>query len=1114
VAAAVTAYQQAVAERLRQAELAHAAEAARAEEAQATAAQERQARQAAQARAAAERRARRLTLGLAASVLLSVLLGGGGWLWLAQQQVARERAALSQRAKTTREVQDALTQAQSLREQARGSRAAAGWTEARAMAKRAEALAESGPVEPELAAQVQTLLRELSEEEKDQQLLAALDAAHLAQAETIVEDNRFAAERAVPLYREALRAYGLPAGELAVEEAAARIKERPAVVREALVAILDYWISLAEDPKLKVAEPHLSWLRGVVTAADPEAWGKDYRVALAEKDKAQRRAALGQLAERVNLRQFPARALTRLARQLLNEGDGAGAVGLLQRAQQRYPGDFWVNQYLGVTLLEHQKPADPAEAIRYLTVAVALRPDSPGTHYNLGNALRQQGKLDEAIAAYHRAIDIDPRSAPAHANLGLALQRQGKLDDAITAYRQAIALDPKHAPTHNSLGNALAQQGKLDDAIAAYRHALDLGDGLAYINLGNALLGKRNPDEAIAAYRAALAIDPNDAGAYYNLGKALQAQGKPDDAITAYRDAIRLQPEYAEAHCNLGLVLQRQGKYAEALAELRTGHALGSKQPGWRYPSALWVQHGLGNALQAQGKLDDAITAYRQALDLDPKYTQAHISLGNALLQQRQLDDAIAAYRQALDIDPKYAPVHNNLGLALQRQGKLDDAITAYRRSLDIDPKYALAHYNLGNALYKQGQRDAAIREYRAALALDPKSALAHHGLGNALMDKGHLDEAIREYREALRLDPKDANAHTNLGIALSKKGEPDEAIGEFRAALAINPNDAKTHSNLGSALADKGRLEEAILEYHEAFRLDPKDAKAHYNLGSVLAEQRQWDAAIQEYRAALALDPTYAWAQYNLGNALQAQGKLDDAITAYREAIRLKPDHAEAHCNLGHVLRQQGKYAEALVELRTGHALGSKQPGWRYPSALWVQEVELEPRLPAILQGEDKPADNAERLTLARLCLSRKKLCVAAVRFYEEAFADDPKLAGDLRQAHRYNAACAAALAGWGQGKDADQLDMKERGRLRQRARDWLQADLALWAKQAASADPKARAVVQRQLKHWQTDADLAGIRDKDAVAKLPAEEQEACRKLWAEVEALLQKAREHAPP
>jgi hypothetical protein len=67
-------------------------------------------------------------------------------------------------------------------------------------------------------------------------------------------------------------------------------------------------------------------------------------------------------------------------------------------------------------------------------------------------------------------------------------------------------------------------------------------------------------------------------------------------------------------------------------------------------------------------------------------------------------------------------------------------------------------------------------------------------------------------------------------------------------------------------------------------------------------------------------------------------------------------------------------------------------------------------------------------------------------LRFYSEAFADDPKLADDLRTRHRYNAACSAALAGCGQGADADKPDDQERARLRQQALAWLRADPAAW--------------------------------------------------------------------
>jgi hypothetical protein len=130
----------------------------------------------------------------------------------------------------------------------------------------------------------------------------------------------------------------------------------------------------------------------------------------------------------------------------------------------------------------------------------------------------------------------------------------------------------------------------------------------------------------------------------------------------------------------------------------------------------------------------------------------------------------------------------------------------------------------------------------------------------------------------------------------------------------------------------------------------------------------------------------------------------------------------------------------------------------------------------------------------------------------YADSFAADPQLAGDLPTAHRYDAACAAALAGAGQGADAGKLDAKERARLRQQALDWLKADLALRRKQMRSWRPGQVAQAHAALAHWQKDSDLAGLRDKDALAKLPAEERAACERLWADVAALLKKAEEKA--
>jgi hypothetical protein len=182
-------------------------------------------------------------------------------------------------------------------------------------------------------------------------------------------------------------------------------------------------------------------------------------------------------------------------------------------------------------------------------------------------------------------------------------------------------------------------------------------------------------------------------------------------------------------------------------------------------------------------------------------------------------------------------------------------------------------------------------------------------------------------------------------------------------------------------------------------------------------------------------------------------------------------------------------------VEFRLWDVAKRRQPPVPFP---------LDAKLTAILAGKKTPGDAAERLAVAQFCRQRfKKLYAAACRHYAEAFAHDGDLADDMDQQYRYNAAGAAALAGCGQGNDADKPDDQGRARLRRQAVEWLRADLAYWTKEVDSH----RALVQQTLQHWQDDADLAGIRDKDALMKLPADEREACQKLWADVAELLKR-------
>jgi serine/threonine-protein kinase len=126
------------------------------------------------------------------------------------------------------------------------------------------------------------------------------------------------------------------------------------------------------------------------------------------------------------------------------------------------------------------------------------------------------------------------------------------------------------------------------------------------------------------------------------------------------------------------------------------------------------------------------------------------------------------------------------------------------------------------------------------------------------------------------------------------------------------------------------------------------------------------------------------------------------------------------------------------------------------------------------------------------------------------DTFTAEPKRADDLNTQHRYNAACAAALAGCGQGKDAADLDDAERARWRRQALEWLRLDLAWWGKALDGGKGQARAQVRAWMQHWRSVGDFAGVRDNDALARLPAEERKEWERFWGEVDALIRRASE----
>jgi tetratricopeptide (TPR) repeat protein len=1114
VAEAVTAYQRSVVERLRAAELERAR---------------------AQVKAQEERKRRRLAVGLAAAVLALVVCGAGAALLLDHQRVRRQaeesrRLAEVQAERALRSaerqaaVRSALEKSDELQRQAR-------WGEARAVLDQAQRrLGEEGDEH-----QRQKVAQALSNLE----LVGKLDAIRL-EAATLVEGefNEAGADRK---YAEAFRAAKLGVPGDAVAKVAARIKATG--TREVLLAALDDWAVRTEDPGRQ------SWLRQVAWAAEPNKERRAFRDPKVWTD----RAALARLAAQPDVERQAPQLLFALAVVLSTRGDDP--LPLLRKAQARYPGDFWLTFQLANELSR----AKQASAVGYLRAALALRPDSSGVYTNLGNALARQGKNEEAVACQLKAVALDPTCGLARYNLGVILRSLKREDEAIHCFRKAIELNPGLAWAHTNLGMLLFEKEKVDEAITCYQKAIALAprDAVAHNNLGNAWKAKGKQEDAVACFRKAMQLDPKLAAPHTNLGTLLSDQGKVDDAIACHRQAIQLDPTYAVAHHNLGVELMRKGKVAAGISCCRKAIELGLDQAHCSLGIALEAEgkldealasfekavaasprdararHHLGLALEARGRLDEAAGCWRKGIELSPGNAVLHNNLGSVLQSQGKTDEALACFQKAIVLAPAYAMPYYNLGNARRRQGKLVEAIALLQKATELDPEYAPAHVNLGNALARSGQRGRAIACYQKAIQLSPRDGDAHYNLGLALYDEGRVGEAVCCFRKAIELSPRHAAAHVGLGLALANLREVDEAIACYRKAIALDPRDTAAHANLGNLLHDKGKPEEAIFCYRKALALQPDLSTIHNRLGNALVDVRRPGEAIAAYKKALALNPRYAEAHYNLGNVLGGQGKLEEAIDCYREAIACDPRFAQAHNNLGTSLNRLGKTEEALAAFEKAlaadpnliqahgnrsHALlrlgrfAAAEAGARrllellpagHPlrprAADHLHECQklqaLEKKLPDALAGKS-PLRAAERLEFARVAVLTRRYRAGA-RLYAAAFSANATLAEDLRAAHRFQAACSAALAGCGKGTDSAK-DSKEQARLRKQALGWLRADLAGRSKLADSASAAERASTLARLRAWRSVPDLAGVRDAESLARLPEDERADWRRLW----------------
>jgi tetratricopeptide (TPR) repeat protein len=416
-------------------------------------------------------------------------------------------------------------------------------------------------------------------------------------------------------------------------------------------------------------------------------------------------------------------------------------------------------------------------------IAAEMLTDNAMAWNTYGAALKEAGRLEEALAVFDQALVLDPANAIAHSNRGAALVSLGRSEEALAACDQALALDPANARAHGNRGAALVSLGRSEEALAACDQALALNpdDARAHAARGATLVNLGRSEEALAACDQGLTLYPDDAPLHAARGAVLVSLGRFEEALAACDQGLTFDPANAPLHAARGMVLGSLGRFEEALAACDQGLTLD--------PANAVLHATRGAMLGGLGRFEEALAACDQGLTLGPANARAHATRGEALVSLGRFEEALAACDLGLTLGPYDAVLHATRGEALVGLGRLEEALAAYDQALALDPDNAVLHATRGEALVGLGRLEEALAAYDQTLALDPDNAGVHDNRGYTLLGLGRFEEALVACEQALALDPDDATAHENEGIVLAAIGDLDQALAQFDAADRLAPD-------------------------------------------------------------------------------------------------------------------------------------------------------------------------------------------------------------------------------------------------------------------------------------------------------------------------------------
>lgn len=493
---------------------------------------------------------------------------------------------------------------------------------------------------------------------------------------------------------------------------------------------------------------------------------------------------------------------------LLKQSKIADAAKHFEKASQANPRNLSALSNFASCLL-HLSEDEKAAAV--LTSAIQLAPKNTSLLYNRGIAYLMQKKYSEALNDLTNVLNEQRDHVGALLARANAFTQQGFLQEALDDLTRVITLSPTMPKTYMLRARILAQMGNMKSARDDVKLAISYGEESASVyKLGGKICFELGDYHDCINYLEKFELMvPGDPEAGVLLGKAYlelwnkrQNQSDLENSIKNFQKVIERDPQCADALEGLTYALIQSGKFSEAEALIEK---IGASQS--RGASAMILRAMLH---AKSGRVDEAIAAIKEYLQLNPGDTNAREFLIKCLSRKNQHVEVLRQYEELKSLKMPSPEIVRLAAIAKEHTCNLDDAVEMFNAALQSDPNDLQTQAAYALCLSKVGNTEKAIEYSTKVIQSDAKNAVAFLARGNAYAASGQHEKAIEDYQKAAEFGLK-KQAIPRLAELYEATGQRDKAIETLSAAYQLT-GEKKFASTMIKKMVTGGEPEKALI--------------------------------------------------------------------------------------------------------------------------------------------------------------------------------------------------------------------------------------------------------------------------------------------------------------